>query len=466
MKQQDMVMTRGRGRGMRGGMMRPMGPGGPHFGPKMKQFVPRLPFDMVLCESAFPRVKAAPDESAFTQALLKRNTDLSPTAAEQAAVLNLVTKIQTVMDNLIVDPGTFDACQIEEVRQVGSYKKGTMMTGHNVADIVVILKTLPTKEAVEALGKKVCDDLRVLEPQEVLVLTMLPNDRGFEISNSEATVRVLVTTIHQNLRKLDPELHLDQKILQSHLAAIRHSRWFEENAHHSTIKVLIRLLRDLRGRFEGFEPLSPWMLDLLVSKVKMGTYVTLHVASVLISVALDFEPVVRVYAGGVGGRPAVAWEDRVLEGCWSFSIPQAHYAILNNPSRQALPINSAFRRCLQLLAAGLFLPGSAGISDPCEGGNIRVHTAMTLEQQDLVCLTAQTLLRVLSHGGYKQILGLEGNSTCAFPLQGIASEMSVWDGVVVSALEKAYEKPPERPPQDDDTDNMDADDDPMETTDN
>lgn len=53
-----------------------------------------------------------------------------------------------------------------------------------------------------------------------------------------------------------------------------------------------------------------------------------------------------------------------------------------------------------------------------------------------------------------------------FHFLGIASEMSVWDGVVVSALEKAYEKPPERPPQDDDTDNMDADDDPMETADN
>lgn len=40
-----------------------------------------------------------------------------------------------------------------------------------------------------------------------------------------------------------------------------------------------------------------------------------------------------------------------------------------------------WRRCLQMLAAGLFLPGSVGITDPCESGNFRVHTVMTLEQQ-------------------------------------------------------------------------------------
>lgn len=295
--------------------------------------------------------------------------------------------------------------QLEEVRQVGSFKKGTMVTGHNVADIVVILKTLPTREAVEALGNKVRDDLKALMKNEVVVkgeaLTHSTNERGIEIHNSYACVRVMVTTIHHNLRKLDPDIHLDQKIMMSHLAAIRHSRWFEENAHHSSIKVLIRLLRDVRSRFEGFEPLTPWMLDLL-----------------------------------------------------------AHFAIMNNPSRQALPINQAFRRVFQLLAAGLFLPGSAGITDPCEGGNLRIHTAMTLEQQDVCCLTAQTLLRVLAHGGYKHILGLEGNAS-------IAKEMSVWDGVVVSPLDKAYEKPAEKKEGEEEDEDMEAEGDDgmgMETT--
>uniref|UniRef100_A0A131Y324 Putative transcription factor nfat subunit nf45 n=1 Tax=Ixodes ricinus TaxID=34613 RepID=A0A131Y324_IXORI len=362
---------------MRGGVRgrgRPGRPGG-MFKPKV--FVPHLPFDFYVSEQLFQRVKPAPDDSALTQALLKKNQDLTPTSAEQTAILNLVTKIQAVLDNLTVAPGSFEACQIEEVRQVGSFKKGTMMVGNNSADVVVILKTLPTGEAVQALANKVLEEVKAADP--ALKVTQQVTDAGFDLKGPDGAVaKILISTVPQNLRKLDPELHMSQKLLQNHLTAIRHSRWFEENAHHSSIKVLIRILRDLRSRFEGFQPLTPWIIDLL-----------------------------------------------------------AHYAIMHHPSRQPQAINIAFRRVLQLLAAGLFLPGSAGIPDPCEGGTFRVHTIMSLEQQDLVCLTAQNLLRILSHGGYKSVLGIGGP-------QKIETETTVLEGVVITPLTKAYEKLPEK----------------------
>ncbi|XP_045506057.1 interleukin enhancer-binding factor 2 homolog isoform X2 [Colias croceus] len=376
-----MVRGSGRGRGMpgRGGMGRP-----PFSRPRVMMLRP--PFDLILAEPAFPRCKPAPDDTALTQALLKRHAELCPTPAEQAAVLSLVTKLQTVLDNIVVAPGDFAACQLEEVRQVGSYKKGTMMAGKNVADIVVIMKTLPTKEAVEGLSNKVNEELNKLMRAEGLGnVSSVCHERGFTVTAAatpaaSSAVRVLVTTLHQNLRKLEPEVHLDYKVISSHLAAIRHSRWFEENAHHSSIKVLIRLLRDMCARHSGLEPLTPWMIDLL-----------------------------------------------------------AHHCIMSNPQRQVLPINVAFRRALALLAGGLFLPGCAGLPDPCEAAHARAHTALDLPAQDHAAATAQTLLRVVARGGHRYVLGLQAFEGG----KDISTEITVWDGVVVSPLAPAYQETPE-----------------------
>jgi interleukin enhancer-binding factor 2 len=252
-------------------------------------------------------------------------------------------------------------------------------------DICVVLKTLPTKEAVQALAAKVFEEVKKLatEPNEFKNLHVNTTDSGFElivpsvVSRIDLGCLVHVTTQYPNLKRLEPTLHLDFKTCQRSLASVKHAKWFEDSkAQESmTIKALVRILKDVRSRFEGLSPLHSWCIELL-----------------------------------------------------------ANYAVTNLPKSKTEPLTllTAFRRVFQLLSAGFFLPGSAGIIDPCEHSLTRVHTTLSLEQQDSVCFTMQTLLRVLAHGGFRQIIGLEGNNS-------IATSPSVWAGVVIIPSSKAYE---------------------------
>lgn len=54
-----------------------------------------------------------------------------------------------------------------------------------------------------------------------------------------------------------------------------------------------------------------------------------------------------------------------------------------------------------MLAAGLFLPGSVGITDPCESGNFRIHTVMTLEQQVRTNFGGNHADKGLIHNGWE-----------------------------------------------------------------
>ncbi|XP_044172068.1 interleukin enhancer-binding factor 2-like [Acropora muricata] len=367
-------MRRGRPRGMRGGPGRmPPYMRGP---PGQKFVVSHSTFDPILAENFFPRTVPASDEIAFTQALLKRNQELTPSGQEQASVQNLVTKVTTVLDNLIVTPEAADL-GVEEVRAVGSFKKGTMLLGHPVADLAVILKNLPTETIILTLATKVQKSLQ--EEGSVTEYPMQSNEGGFNISSPDgALVRVLIATLPKNLCEADPAQHVDVKLLEGALATIRHARWFEENAFHTSTRLLVRLFKDLRKRFTGFQGLTPWLIDLL-----------------------------------------------------------AHRAAMASSSRQPLPVNIAFRRAFQLLSSGLFLPGSLGIIDPCESGNVRAHSVLSLEEQDAIATCAQTLLRCLNHGAFNEILSLGQEG---IPQVALDTEVTSWGGVIVTPGPKAYEK--------------------------
>jgi interleukin enhancer-binding factor 2 len=57
-----------------------------------------------------------------------------------------------------------------------------------------------------------------------------------------------------------------------------------------------------------------------------------------------------------------------------------------------------------------------------------------LEEQDQLCLTAQTLLRILSYGAFNEILGV-GESEIA-----LDTDITSWGGTLVTPGHPAYDK--------------------------
>jgi len=357
--------------GMMGGPMPPPGAVNRQGGP----MITHHSFDPLMAEPHFGKADPPKDEAEMSEALLKKTQQLTPTTTEQGSVQNLVSKIESVLEGLILAPTGLNI-PVDEVRPVGSFKKGTMLAGHPVADLVVILKETPTAADIENLANKVQEKLKQHTPTEEFPTQA--NEGGFNTTSSErALVRVLVTTLPKNLFEVDAEKHVDSKLLEGALATIRHARWFEENASHTTVRFLIRLLKDLKKRFTGLAGLTPWLIDLLAFK--------------------------------------------------SATAP--------SNTRDPLPITAAFRRALQLLAGGCFLPGSVGIVDPCESGQVRAHSVLGLEEQDLLCLTAQTLLRTLSHGAFNEVLGVDSQAPV-----NLDTDITSWGGTIVTPGQPAYDK--------------------------
>jgi interleukin enhancer-binding factor 2 len=70
--------------------------------------------------------------------------------------------------------------------------------------------------------------------------------------------------------------------------SVKHANWFEIEASDNTVRIMVRIIKDIRERYSLLRPLSPWMIDLL-----------------------------------------------------------CHHSVLSNPTGESLPLGKAFRRLIQ-----------------------------------------------------------------------------------------------------------------------
>jgi interleukin enhancer-binding factor 2 len=84
------------------------------------------------------------------------------------------------------------------------------------------------------------------------------------------SVHLLLTTLPANWHALDATIHLDRAICKRNFNAIKHAKWVDEVCIHPSNKVLVRLLKDLRQRFSGLQPLNPWLINLLAHHCVMN----------------------------------------------------------------------------------------------------------------------------------------------------------------------------------------------------
>lgn len=120
-------------------------------------------------------------------------------------------------------------------------------------------------------------------------------------------IRLLAAIPSDQLSQLDPGLHIKASAIEQNLAALRHALWFDEHAGQPAIKILIRLIKDVKQRCTGMAAFDVWTLELL-----------------------------------------------------------CHYCVTCTPDRNPLPLSLAFRRFFQLLSSGFLLHTSVGVADPCD----------------------------------------------------------------------------------------------------
>ncbi|XP_024868224.1 zinc finger RNA-binding protein isoform X2 [Temnothorax curvispinosus] len=270
-----------------------------------------------------------------------------------------------------------DSRILRGVMRVGNLAKGLLLSGDNHVCLVVLCAEKPTRTLLNKVAEILPGELKNVAPEESYNVGKHPESAALTVSGGTVTVSVTLTSplmretpkstaaadnagqqqqeaaqlqttpAAPTVTKPDPPDVLPKAKCLEALAALRHAKWFQARATSlQSCVMVIRIMRDLCNRVPTWGPLNSWALELLTEKV-IST------------------------AGGL------------------------------------LSPGEALRRLLECVAGGILLPGSPGLSDPCEKEPVDAIGNMTSQQREDITASAQHALRLVAFRQIHKVLGME-----------------------------------------------------------
>jgi len=338
-------------------------------------------------QALFPRPGGPPPQTPDDRLIMSKHKEIYPNESELKQVQSMVASaekaLKLVSDSLEEEKKAKAEVKKDEegsaakadnksnpanrilkgVMRVGALAKGLLLQGQLSVELVVLCAEKPTYTLLKKIGKLVPEKLKEVAPDDKYNMSISIVECAIFInSTTEPKCSVKVALTSPSMREgdeeekkektdkaepVDPKDVLDKEKALQALAVLRHAKWFQARANHlASCVVTIRIMRELCHRVPAFKALNNWAIELLCEK----------------ALASSFQPL------GPG---------------------------------------EAFRRVMEAIASGIFLPGGSGLVDPCEKEKKDSAANMSAQEREDITGAAQHALRLQAFRQLHKVLAVE-----------------------------------------------------------
>uniref|UniRef100_A0A1I7YCD0 DZF domain-containing protein n=1 Tax=Steinernema glaseri TaxID=37863 RepID=A0A1I7YCD0_9BILA len=345
-----------------------MAANGLYPGKGKETFYRPVPFDYISCgPSAFPVLNEI-DDFSLSKLLVDLGAKLILSEVDKRPLTNTLDLVKAILAKQREED-----TDITEVNVVGPYAKGTAVATDSSVELIVTVKTIPTRTAVATDSSvelivtvktiptptsmnsrmdKFCELMKLNPACQLLIFEKL--DTGFFVRNpaNNVSVRVMFTIPTSHFCDHKAEIHVDKAALKEASNSLRRTVWFIGRAKRSALENFVRILLDVKKRFVGMHALQDWHLELYAYHSLSGL----------------------------------------------------------TPSGQPISLAQAFKRFFQILSAGALLPDTPTLADPLVIGpacsKVHLTAFYKMEELDEICQAAQAICRLIMMGHFYEVLGL------------------------------------------------------------